>query len=47
MRYPSNAHKGISAVKKFKIDNFNKQHELFKMNEGVTTQDMHTRFTTF
>ncbi|XP_069143555.1 uncharacterized protein [Solanum lycopersicum] len=32
-------------VKKSKIDNLNRQYEPFRMVEGETIQDMHTRFT--
>ena len=32
-------------VKKSKIDNLNRQYELFRMAEGETIQYMHTRFT--
>ncbi|TMW82391.1 hypothetical protein EJD97_006046, partial [Solanum chilense] len=36
---------GTTQVKKSKIDNLNRQYELFRMAEGETIQDMHTRFT--
>ena len=39
------AHEGTTQVKKSKIDNLNRQYELFRMAEGETIQDMHTRFT--
>nr|XP_010319962.1 uncharacterized protein LOC104647085 [Solanum lycopersicum] len=39
------AHEGTTQVKKSKIDNLNRQNELFRMAEGETIQDMHTRFT--
>ncbi|XP_069146069.1 uncharacterized protein [Solanum lycopersicum] len=39
------AHEGTTQVKKSKIDNLNRQYELFRMTEGETIQDMHTRFT--
>ncbi|XP_049391431.1 uncharacterized protein LOC125855769 [Solanum stenotomum] len=39
------AHEGTTQVKKSKIDNLNRQYELFRMMEGETIQDMHTRFT--
>ena len=39
------AHEGKMQVKKSKIDYLNRQYELFKMAEGETIQDMHTRFT--
>ena len=40
------AHEGKTQVKKSKIDNLNRQYELFRMMEGETIQEMHTRFTT-
>lgn len=40
------AREATSQVKKYKIDNLNKQYELLKKKEGETIQDMHTRFTT-
>ena len=39
------AHEGTTQVKKSKIGNLNRQYELFRMAEGETIQDMHTRFT--
>ncbi|XP_069151168.1 uncharacterized protein [Solanum lycopersicum] len=39
------AHEGTTQVKKSKIDNLNRQYELFRMAAGETIQDMHTRFT--
>ena len=39
------AHEGTTQVKRSKIDNLNRQYELFRMAEGETIQDMHTRFT--
>ncbi|XP_027773725.1 uncharacterized protein LOC114077619 [Solanum pennellii] len=39
------AHEGTTQVKKSKIDNLNRQYELFRMTEGETIQEMHTRFT--
>nr|XP_010322045.1 uncharacterized protein LOC101268110 [Solanum lycopersicum] len=39
------AHEETTQVKKSKIDNLNRQYELFRMAEGETIQDMHTRFT--
>ncbi|XP_069152877.1 uncharacterized protein [Solanum lycopersicum] len=39
------AHEGTTQVKKSKIDNLNRQYELFRMAEGEILQDMHTRFT--
>ncbi|XP_049372830.1 uncharacterized protein LOC125837800 [Solanum verrucosum] len=39
------AHEGTTQVKKSKIDNLNRQYELFRMMEGEKIQDMHTRFT--
>nr|XP_025887992.1 uncharacterized protein LOC112941868 [Solanum lycopersicum] len=39
------AHEGTTQVKKSKIDNLNRQYELFRMEEGETIQHMHTRFT--
>ncbi|XP_015075296.1 uncharacterized protein LOC107019261 [Solanum pennellii] len=38
-------HEGTTQVKKSKIDNLNRQYELFRMAEGETIQDMHIRFT--
>ena len=38
-------HEGTAQVKKSNIDNLNRQYELFRMMEGETIQDMHTRFT--
>ena len=38
------AHEGTTQVKKSKIDNLNRQYELFRMAQGETIQDMHTRF---
>ena len=40
------AHEGTTQVMKSKIDNLNKQYEVFQMTEGETIQEMHTRFTT-
>ena len=40
-----NAHEGTTQVKKSKIDNLNRQYELFRMTESETIQEMHTRFT--
>ena len=40
------AHEGTTQVKKSKTDNLNRQYELFRMTEGETIQEMHTRFTT-
>ncbi|XP_004228794.1 uncharacterized protein [Solanum lycopersicum] len=39
------AHEGTTQVKKSKIDNLNRQYELFRMAEGETIQDMYIRFT--
>ena len=39
------AHEGTTQVKKSKIDNLNRQYELFRMAEGITIQEMHTKFT--
>ena len=39
------AHKGTTQEKKTKIDNLNRQYELFRMTESETIQEMHTRFT--
>jgi len=39
------AHEGTTQVKKSKVDNLNRQYELFRMAEGETIQEMHTRFT--
>ena len=39
------AHEGTTQVKKSKIDNLNRQYELFRMREGETIQEMHTKFT--
>ena len=39
-------HEGTNQVKKSKIDNLNRQYELFRMIEGETIQEMHTRFIT-
>ena len=39
------AHEGTTQVKKSKIDNLNRQYELFRMTEGETIQEMHTWFT--
>ncbi|XP_015079497.1 uncharacterized protein LOC107023343 [Solanum pennellii] len=39
------AHEETTLVKKSKIDNLNRQYELFRMMDGETIQDMHTRFT--
>ncbi|KAK6784153.1 hypothetical protein RDI58_017607 [Solanum bulbocastanum] len=39
------AHEGTIQVKKSKIDNLNRQYEMFRMTEGETIQDMHIRFT--
>jgi len=39
------AHEGTTQVKKSKIDNLNKQYELFRMTKGETIQDIYTRFT--
>ena len=39
------APEGTTQVKKSKIDNLNRQYELFRMTEGETIQEMHTRFT--
>ena len=39
------AHEGTTQVKKSKIDNLNRQYELFRMTEGETIHEMHTRFT--
>ncbi|XP_059284856.1 uncharacterized protein LOC132038154 [Lycium ferocissimum] len=38
------AHKGISQVKRSKIDMLTTEYELFKMKNGESIQDMHTRF---
>ena len=38
-------HEGTTQVKKSKIDNLNRQYELFRMTEGETIQEMHTWFT--
>ncbi|XP_069154467.1 uncharacterized protein [Solanum lycopersicum] len=38
-------YEGTTQVKKSKIDNLTRQYELFRMAEGETIQDMHTRFT--
>ena len=38
-------HEGTTQVKKSKIDNLNRQYELFRMVEGITIQEMHTKFT--
>ena len=38
-------HEGTTQVKKSKIDNLNRQYELFRMAEGITIQEMHTWFT--
>ena len=38
-------HEGTNQVKKSKIDNLNRQYELFRMTEGETIQEMHTWFT--
>lgn len=40
-----NAHEKTTVVKKAKIDNLNRQYELFRMKEGETIQDIHTRLT--
>ncbi|XP_025886729.2 uncharacterized protein [Solanum lycopersicum] len=40
------AHPGTTQVNKSKIDNLKGQYELFRMVEGETIQDMHTKFTT-
>ena len=37
--------KGTTQVKKSKIDSLKRQYELFRMAEGETIQDIHTRFT--
>ena len=39
------AHKETTQVKKSKINNLNRQYELFRMTEGETIQEMHTWFT--
>ncbi|XP_070045492.1 uncharacterized protein [Nicotiana tomentosiformis] len=39
------AHKGTSQVKPSKIDMLTRQYELFKMKEGETILEMHTRLT--
>ena len=39
------AHEGTTQVMKSKIDNLNKQYEVFQMTEGETIQEIHTRFT--
>ena len=39
------AHEGTTQVKRSKIDNLNRQYELFRMTESETIQEMHTRFT--
>ena len=40
------AHEGTTQVKKSKIDNLNRQYELFRMAEGETIQAMQSRFST-
>ena len=40
------AHKETTQVKKSKINNLNRQYELFRMEEGETIQEMHKTFTT-
>lgn len=40
------AHEGTAVVKKAKIDNLNKQYELFRIKEEEIVQDIFTRFTT-
>ncbi|XP_055800421.1 uncharacterized protein LOC129869858 [Solanum dulcamara] len=39
-------HEGTTVVKKAKIDNLNRQYELFKIKEEEIIQDICTRFTT-
>ncbi|XP_055826079.1 uncharacterized protein LOC129894413 [Solanum dulcamara] len=39
------AHEGTNQVKKSKINNLNRQYELFRMMDGETVQGMYTRFT--
>lgn len=39
------AHEGTTQVKKDKIDNLNRQYQLFKMYKGESIQNMKTRFT--
>ncbi|XP_047264086.1 uncharacterized protein LOC124896565 [Capsicum annuum] len=38
-------HEGTSQVKKSNIDVLNRKYKLFRMKEGETIQEMHTRFT--
>ncbi|KAL3340303.1 hypothetical protein AABB24_028772 [Solanum stoloniferum] len=39
------AHAGMSQMKKCKIDYLNRKYELFRMKDGETIQEMHSRFT--
>ena len=39
------AHEGTTQLKKSKIDKLNRHYKLFRMAEGETIQEMHTRFT--